>query len=254
MKARIRGKAKKYMNKRILISLSVIGAVAAIAVGGTIAYFSDTEESIGNTFTAGKLDLIFRVNGQDVGGDPLFTELIDLKPGDSGEKTVSLWVDNNPACGKVAINVTEDLDNDCTEPEGIDEPGDECGVEGGELNDQVNFLVWKDDGAGSGISCDNIKNGDEEELVSGPLTESVVYSMGELPTTETCYGIAYCFGTWVDGTCDGQNVDNAAQTDSFEASLVIDALQKRHQFPEPDGCPPAGIWPADEGGEEEEEE
>ncbi|MBT9168991.1 MAG: hypothetical protein DDT19_02343 [Syntrophomonadaceae bacterium] len=48
------------MNKRILISLSVIGAVAAMAVGGTVAYFSDTEASRGNTFTAGTLDLKIR--------------------------------------------------------------------------------------------------------------------------------------------------------------------------------------------------
>src|SRR3989344_4407174 len=45
------------MNKKILISLSVIGVVAAIAVGGTVAYFSDTETSTGNTFTAGAIDL-----------------------------------------------------------------------------------------------------------------------------------------------------------------------------------------------------
>ena len=48
------------MNKRILISLSVIGAVAAFAIGGTIAYFSDVETSTGNTFSAGTLDLKIR--------------------------------------------------------------------------------------------------------------------------------------------------------------------------------------------------
>jgi len=45
------------MNKKILISLSVIGVVAAIAVGGTIAYFSNTETSAGNIFVAGAIDL-----------------------------------------------------------------------------------------------------------------------------------------------------------------------------------------------------
>jgi len=45
------------MNKKILISLSVIGVVAAIAIGGTIAYFNDTETSTGNIFVAGALDL-----------------------------------------------------------------------------------------------------------------------------------------------------------------------------------------------------
>ncbi|MCX6737609.1 MAG: SipW-dependent-type signal peptide-containing protein [Candidatus Parcubacteria bacterium] len=45
------------MNKRILISLSVIGIVAAFAIGGTVAYFSDTETSAGNILVAGSLDL-----------------------------------------------------------------------------------------------------------------------------------------------------------------------------------------------------
>ncbi|MHA1355439.1 MAG: TasA family protein [Candidatus Heimdallarchaeota archaeon] len=45
------------MNKKILISLTVIGVVAAIAIGGTIAYFNDTETSAGNIFVAGSIDL-----------------------------------------------------------------------------------------------------------------------------------------------------------------------------------------------------
>ena len=43
--------------KRIIISLSIIAAVAAIVVGATTAFFSDTETSSGNTFTAGAIDL-----------------------------------------------------------------------------------------------------------------------------------------------------------------------------------------------------
>lgn len=45
------------MSKKILISLSIIGVMAVIAIGGTIAYFNDTETSSGNIFTAGALDL-----------------------------------------------------------------------------------------------------------------------------------------------------------------------------------------------------
>ncbi|PIW76653.1 MAG: hypothetical protein CO001_00190, partial [Candidatus Portnoybacteria bacterium CG_4_8_14_3_um_filter_40_10] len=41
--------------KKIIISLSIIAAVAAIAIGATTAYFSDTETSTGNTFTAGSI-------------------------------------------------------------------------------------------------------------------------------------------------------------------------------------------------------
>lgn len=43
--------------KKILLSLSLIVAVAAVVVGATTAYFSDSETSEGNTFTAGTLDL-----------------------------------------------------------------------------------------------------------------------------------------------------------------------------------------------------
>lgn len=234
------------MNKRILVSLSVIGAVAAIAIGGTIAYFSDTETSTGNTFTAGELDLRFQVDGEaagfaDVNGEPLFEStdlnlLGDMKPGDKGERTVRLWVDSNPACGKLSVTVTEDKDNTCNEPELKDEPA--CTAEGyGELNDAVNFAVWEDD-------CDNILELDENEsiLVSGPLSGTKAYSIGELPTgvgDAQCYGVAYCFGTWnADGTCDGSAVNNASQSDSFKADIVIDALQKRNQFD--NGCPDAG--------------
>lgn len=45
------------MKKQIVISLAVIAAVAAAAVGGTMALFSDTETSNGNIFTAGAIDL-----------------------------------------------------------------------------------------------------------------------------------------------------------------------------------------------------
>ncbi len=68
--------------KRILISLSIIGVVAVIAVGGTIAYFSDTETSKGNTLTAGVLDL--KVRDQDEfyrDGVTATWTATDVKPG-----------------------------------------------------------------------------------------------------------------------------------------------------------------------------
>jgi len=43
--------------KKILISLSIIGAVAAIVSGVTYALFNDTETSTGNIFVAGTMDL-----------------------------------------------------------------------------------------------------------------------------------------------------------------------------------------------------
>ena len=75
------------MNKKIIISLSVIGAVAAIAVGGTIAYFSDTETSSGNTFTAGTLNLTVNTND---GTNTVVFNVSDVKPGDKGDGTWAL--------------------------------------------------------------------------------------------------------------------------------------------------------------------
>lgn len=43
--------------KKILISLSIIGAIAAVVISGSMALFSDTETSLGNIITAGSLDL-----------------------------------------------------------------------------------------------------------------------------------------------------------------------------------------------------
>jgi predicted ribosomally synthesized peptide with SipW-like signal peptide len=237
------------MNKKILISLSVIAAVAAIAIGGTIAYFSDTETSTGNTFTAGSLDLIVDIDGVDHNPltGPIFT-LADMKPGDTGEKTISLKVDNNPACGLVNINLTSDLDNTCTEPEIGDEPAcatSPTGIEvgSGELNDQVQFIIFSDP------DCDNkFETSGSETLTQGTLTGTATYQIGELPIApaKQCYGIAYCFGAPTltpngehnDITCDGSAINNSAQSDSFTADLVITAEQKRNQYP--NGCPVDG--------------
>lgn len=43
--------------RKILISLSIIGVVAVIAIGATVALFNDTETSAGNILTAGTMDL-----------------------------------------------------------------------------------------------------------------------------------------------------------------------------------------------------
>ena len=48
---------KSMIMKKIILSLSVIAVAAAVVVGATTAFFSDTETSTGNTFTAGSIDL-----------------------------------------------------------------------------------------------------------------------------------------------------------------------------------------------------
>lgn len=85
---------KKILGLTIAIVL-IIGLVA----GGTWAYFSDTEESLGNTFTAGTIDIA--VNGENPWeGEGYFT-IADMKPCDVvyidftinniGENEVDVW-------------------------------------------------------------------------------------------------------------------------------------------------------------------
>jgi len=45
------------MNKKVIISLSVIAVVATVGIGATVAYFNDVETSTGNVITAGTIDL-----------------------------------------------------------------------------------------------------------------------------------------------------------------------------------------------------
>jgi predicted ribosomally synthesized peptide with SipW-like signal peptide len=59
------------LNKKMLLSVLIVGVVASVAGAGTWAAFSDTETSTGNTFTAGTLDL--QLTGKQVPATTSFT-------------------------------------------------------------------------------------------------------------------------------------------------------------------------------------
>ena len=131
------------MNKRILISLSVIGAVAALVIGGTIAYFSDTETSTGNTFTAGTLNLKVGDN------DPTTWnfQVENIKPGDSGSKEVVLQ-NTGSIDGYLHITFSNLVDDDvsCVEPEQNEAGDTTCGAgQDGELAENLDILVYLDE-------------------------------------------------------------------------------------------------------------
>jgi predicted ribosomally synthesized peptide with SipW-like signal peptide len=265
--------------KKIIFSLSVVAVVAAVAVGATTAFFNDTEVSTGNTFTAGAIDLTVDntsyYNGEfnegtswtvkDLELGDYFFNFLDLKPGDWGEDTISLHVDSNDAWACMDISLTATDDNGLTEPEGED--GDVTGgLDEGELQDQVHFIWWADDG-------DNVLEEDEEDSVFSQTllsdlddykvaladsTGTGVLSSGPLTGLDTYYvGKAWCFGDFVmtpepqDGegytgddqnpsgtngpdvrnagiSCDGSSADNTAQTDSVEGDVSFMVIQSRN--------------------------
>jgi spore coat-associated protein N len=223
------------MNKKILVSLSVIGAVAAIAIGGTIAYFSDTETSTGNTFTAGTLDLIVKANGQDINGGAIFNPS-DVKPGDSGTKGITLKSDNNDACGYAVVTLNSDIDNTCVEPEvGVDADGcttvcttPGCATTDGELNDYMNFTIFDD------VNGNGVQDAGEADIITDNFTSGGTWSIGQLNgNQEYKYGIKWNLPT---------TVGNDAQSDLFSGTFTINITQKRNQFDQ--GCPEIGAaWP-----------
>jgi len=80
--------------KKILLSLIIIGAVGAVVAGVTTAYFSDTETAVGNTITAGTIDI--KVNDANPWSSP-FT-IGDLKPGETDYMNLGIEnVGTNPA-------------------------------------------------------------------------------------------------------------------------------------------------------------
>jgi predicted ribosomally synthesized peptide with SipW-like signal peptide len=108
------------MTKKILISLTVIGVVAAIAVGGTIAYFSDTETSVGNTFSTGVIDITIKPEGKWLGG----WHIEDMKPCETGYIIFNI---HNP--GKNPVNIWKTIKNITTDDGDINEP--ECVYDNG---------------------------------------------------------------------------------------------------------------------------
>jgi len=119
------------MNKKILVSLSVIGAVAAIAVGGTVAYFSDTETSAGNTFSAGTIDIAIDTQNPwhktyNIG---------DLKPGETGN--IYFEIQN---VGQNPVNVSKNLGNFKTDTGIQSEP--ECTDQGGAWDNVAKACDW----------------------------------------------------------------------------------------------------------------
>jgi len=285
------------INSKILLSVASIAAATALIVGATVAFFSDTETSTGNTFTAGSLDL--QVDSQahydglvctppnipggytwqlpapggsttrpeligqpcegtwsqaDIGTRKFFS-LTDIKPGDSGEDTVSLHVIDNDAWGRFVISqVTPTPDND--------------------LRNALLFNVWIDQGNVDGFQCgatpkcsgdpeegDNVQGANEQTLISqGTLDLSgeshniydgliAAYTLngctgdGGNITPLTCPGLApdgrmigsttYYFGiAWELPGITG----NQVQGDSLSATMEFQVVQARNN-PAKEGFP-----------------
>lgn len=99
--------------KRILTSLVIVLLASTAVIGATRAYFSDTETSTGNSFTAGKLDLELGA------GTPMPFSVANLYPGQTGTGKVTLTNTTGSLDGDLDVKIANmvQAENGLIEPE-----------------------------------------------------------------------------------------------------------------------------------------
>jgi predicted ribosomally synthesized peptide with SipW-like signal peptide len=208
------------LNARVLASVAMLVFVGAAIAASTGAFFSDTESSTGNTFTAGDVDITISDLSHTYTGDgvapdqPTYSEngitfaLGDLKPLDEGTVTYTLGNGTNDAYLCAAVVETGNNENTRIEPE--TEAGDTTdGAGNGELGQFLSFMFG---------STTTTLNGQWQSL-------GVISANGSASSS-----IGYCFGTYVGGVCQASaspNI-NRAQTDSVTADVQFYAVQTRN--------------------------
>ena len=181
----------------------------------------------------------------DLGPSHRFFNFSDVKPGDQGENTISLHVDNNAyACLDIGTN--ENNENTLLQPEIV--AGDATtgpSVLVGELAQNTQIFGWLDNASTSGaIPGDNIWQAGEKLLFSptslAALSATTTLTLADggtgspLPGGSTSYfGLGWCAGTLTisapgSWSCSGASMDNKSQTDSAVATVQIRAMQARN--------------------------
>lgn len=238
--------------KNILLSVGVIGVVAAAAIGATSAFFFDTETSSGNVIVAGSIDLNVdslgaSYNGQDLPNstwtardltDQIFFDFSDIKPNDEGRRHISLHVDDNPAWACITF-VGTNLENDLNDAEA--DAGDVTpGVEEGELSQNIALFAWQDNdsdaqynpGSGEIPLYESFFDVFTKIHVADVHTGSPLVPTGPQATRQVT--LAWCAGTQTvnhttgEITCDGSGMSDEAQSDEFPHRVVLYATQERN--------------------------
>lgn len=207
-------------NKQIILAAGMIVFVVAALIGGTGAFFSDTESSTGNVFTAGAVNIAItdithtpsepNLVGFELDDEAFTFSFDDLKPLDKGTVTYTLENEDNPAFVCAMVEETGNADNGINDPEG--DAGDATdGAGNGELGQFLNFKFGAQAGALSAIS-------------------GVWQTVGTINTDSSApAAIDYCFGTFSGSDCVlGSGTYNLAQTDSLTANVKFYAVQTRN--------------------------
>jgi len=158
------------------------------------------------------------INGDEI---PVFT-LEDVKPGDSGEVTVSLHVCDNDSWMYMNGELTMNDENTVTEPEADsdEENNDETDtpIDGdGELADAIETTLWYDE------NCNNVFDGQGEDTDSDELCVQLVLDTsgsigGDIGTVETAAnGLA-------DTILDANDSNEVGATTFSDGSNVVNSV------------------------------
>lgn len=197
--------------KNLIISLLTIVAVSTISIGATYAVFSDTETSLGNTFTAGTLDL--KINSGDVNVSNNYT---NMRPGNQPNFTHRLRNDGSIP-GKLTISnlVVSNNENGCVEPEieALDTSCDNPGLGQGELSSVLGYRIIVD------TNCSGWLDAGEQTIYNGMANSlGTNYDLGTLaPGAEVC--INSLVNWWSTSN------DNLAQSDSMIVDFTYSLSQ-----------------------------
>ena len=204
------------MNKKILFSISIIAAVAAIVFGITTAFFSDTETSTGNTFSAGTLNL-------QVGNEDPTTwsySAPDIKPGDEDQEFVSIQ-NTGSIDGYLHITFANLIDDDvsCNGPEAkVDTT---CGAgQDGELAENLDILIYIDENSDGNFDLGNdvlVYQGKAKGILQGDLFNY------PLPSGTLKYD-QFVLERKLDSS-----VGNEVQTDSVQFDIVFELTQNKQE-------------------------
>jgi len=202
---------ERNMNK-VLASLLMIGVVAAMAGAGTSAYFTDTETSTGNVFTAGTLDLV--VDGENPATRSFF-EIENVQPSYNGSVKVNLT--NIGTCNGYLsmwiVNLTDD-DNGLTEPEsGVDSTGGSDPQ--GDLSQYLCIVIAN--------GTDELYNGTLKNFATTYRSQDAQLDLGDLGAGQSR---EFTMGYYVPS-----DVGNIIQSDRSTFDIVVDLLQKEMPHP-----------------------
>jgi hypothetical protein len=271
--------------KKILLSIGSILFAGSLLAGGTGAFLSDLQTSTGNTFASGAISLRFdnesyftdslghlALSTTTTWGltDPVtlaghkFFNFGDIKPGDIGEDTISVHVNDNNAWACASIKLTgstgtttpkyklqnalhfafwaDDGDNVYEKGEKIFLEGSSADIFNGSTTTLADSSsnIW-DDKSG-GWSCDSQGNWSDDEWNStqnDPLYAGKTYYIGKVwcfgtltpaPLPQDGKGKTGSNGPLKRGTgflCNGAPLGNEYQNEGMTLSVTFSAVQAR---------------------------